>query len=134
MKASMKKSAPGFFLALISAAVAAAALVRFLIWAPRHNAMDPTIVGAIVFGMIFTLILALKNAAIMSVMSCAAYSYALFRHLANQAGSFADAYQGIHMFGDSTQVGNVIQIAVIMGIGLLIMLVSSFLEHRKVKE
>jgi hypothetical protein len=40
-----------------------------------------------------------------------------------------DAFQGINMFGDATQVGNIVSIAIVMGIGVLLTIISGFLRR-----
>ncbi len=131
MNTSLKNKAIGYYLALIAAVICCVGLVRFLGWAPAHKAMDQTIVCALIAGIVFTVILFFKDASLLVILTSAAYAYALIRHLTNQAGSFVDAYQGIVMFGDSSQVGTILQIAALMGAGLVLVLISSFMRREK---
>lgn len=131
MNALLKKKTSGFYVILVSAAAAVISLVRYGTWAPAHNAMDTTIAAALVIGIVLNLILTVKDEDILVVISVVCYSYALFRHLANQVGSFVDSFQGINMFGDATQVGTIISIAVVMAVGAVLSIIAAFMRREK---
>ena len=42
-----------------------------------------------------------------------------------------DAFQGINMFGDATQVNTIVSISVVMGIGVALSVIASFLKRVK---
>ncbi len=71
---------------LLSAAAALISLVRYCMWAPKHNAMDGTVAAALVIGILLNLVLAAKDEDLLVVLSAVCYSYALFRHLTSQVG------------------------------------------------
>lgn len=131
MKTLLKNKTLGFYVILASAVVAIVSLVRFGMWAPAHNAMDVTIVAALVIGIILNLILTVKDEDILVILSVVCYSYALFRHLTNQVGSFVDSFQGIKMFGDATQVATIVSIAIVMAVGVLLNIIAAFIRREK---
>lgn len=131
MNTLLKKKTLGFYVILISAAAAVISLVRYGIWAPAHNAMDTTIAAALVIGIVLNLVLTVKDEDILVVVSVVCYSYALFRHMANQVGSFVDSFQGINMFGDATQVGTIISIATLMAVGVVLSIIAAFMRREK---
>lgn len=131
MNTLLKKKTLGFYVILVSAAAAVISLVRYGIWAPAHNAMDITIAAALVIGIVLNLVLTIKDEDILVVVSVVCYSYALFRHMANQVGSFVDSFQGINMFGDATQVGTIISIATLMAVGVVLSIIAAFMRREK---
>lgn len=133
MKEKIAKKRFGFLCVVAAALFEVIGLVRFAIWAPNHDAMDITIIIAIIAGLIFSVVLTFRDIDIVMVLITVCYSYGVIRLLTNSVGSFVDAYQKIVMFGDATQVGNIITMAVILGIGLLLTIVAGFLK-REIEE
>lgn len=131
MSSIISKKAFGFYLVMIAAAAGVVSLIRFQAWAPAHNAADTTIVAALVAAVVMDLVMIVKDEDILVVLSTACYAYALFRHLTNQVGSFVDAFQGIHMFGDATQVGTIISIAAVMAVSAGLSVLAGFMRREK---
>lgn len=131
MSSIIAKKAAGFYLIVIAAAAAVVSLIRFCTWAPSHNAMDTTIVLALAAAIVMNLIMAVKDEDILVVLSTACYAYALFRHLTNQVGSFVDAFQGINMFGDATQVGTIVSIAIVMAVSAVLTILAGFMRRER---
>lgn len=131
MSSIIAKKAFGFYLIVLAAAAAVVSLIRFCTWAPAHNAMDATIALALVAAIVMNLIMAVKDEDILVVLSTACYAYALFRHLTNQVGSFVDAFQGINMFGDATQVGTIVSIAIVMAVSAVLTILAGFMRREK---
>ena len=131
MNTWLKNKTIGFYVILAAAAAAVISLVRYGIWAPAHNTMDATVAAALVIGIVLNLILTARDEDILVVISVACYSYALFRHLTNQVGSFVDSFQGINMFGDATQVGTIVSIAIVMAVGAVLSIIAAFMRREK---
>ncbi|MCR5101513.1 MAG: hypothetical protein K6B41_09180 [Butyrivibrio sp.] len=131
MKNILEGKAYGICVVALSFIVAVIALIRYLLWAPAHNTTNFLVVAALVIGIIINVIVVFKDEDILLVALTACYSFAVFRHLADQVGSFVDAFQGINMFGDATQVGNIISIAIIMGASVLLAIISGFVKREK---
>lgn len=131
MSSIISKKAFGFYLVMVAAIAGVISLIRFQSWAPAHNAMDATIAAALVAGIVIDVVMIIKDEDILVVLSTACYAYALFRHLTNQVGSFVDAFQGINMFGDATQVGTIISIAVVMAVSAGLSILAGFMRREK---
>lgn len=131
MSSIIAKKASGFYLIVIAAAAAVVSLIRFCTWAPAHNAMDATIVLALAAAIVMNLIMVVKDEDILVVFSTACYAYALFRHLTNQVGSFVDAFQGINMFGDATQAGTIVSIAIVMAVSAVLTILAGFMRRER---
>ncbi len=131
MKEFFSNKSLGIIPVIISLVAAVIALIRFMAWAPAHNAMDGLVVATLIVGVILNVLVIVKDEDILMVAITACYSFAVFKHLANQVGSFVDAFQGINMFGDATQVGNIISIGIVMGIGVLFAIIAGFMKRER---
>ena len=118
MKEKLDTKAMGFYVIALAALVALISVIRFLMWAPNHAAMDAVIVVALVVGIVIDIVIMVKDNDYLTIAATACYSVAVVRLLTNSVGSFVDAFQGINMFGDATQVNTIVSISVVMGIGV----------------
>ena len=129
MKNFISNKSYGLCVVVLAFIVAVISLVRYLAWAPAHNATNSLVVAALIIGIVLNVIVVFKDEDLLLVAVTACYSFAVFRHLADQVGSFVDAFQGINMFGDATQVGNIISIAIVMGLCVVLTIISGFLKR-----
>lgn len=128
------KKTLGFIPVILAMIVELVGLVRFCLWAGAHNAMDMTLIAAIVIGLISGAIMIFEDIDYLVVIATAAFSYGCIKHFTNQVGSFVDAFQGVNLFGDASQVSNIISIGIILAAGILLMIISGFLKREKVVE
>ncbi len=131
MKEKLDTKAIGFYVIALAALVALISVIRFLMWAPNHAAMDAVIVVALVVGIVIDIVIMVKDNDYLTIAATACYSVAVVRLLTNSVGSFVDAFQGINMFGDATQVNTIVSISVVMGIGVALSVIASFLKRVK---
>lgn len=131
MKEKLQNKSVGFYLAALAGIAAIVSAIRFFMWAPKHNSMDAVIIAALAAGIILDIILFVKDSDYIMVLSTICYSAAVVKLLTDSVGSFVDAFQGINMFGDASQVNTVISIAVIMGISTLLSIIASFMKRVK---
>lgn len=131
MNAKLKEKAVGFYFLIVTAVIGIVSLIRFIIWAPAHNAMDIMVVAAIVIGLILNVILFVKDHDFLIVLMTASYSVATVKILTDSVGSFVDAFQGINMFGDAAQVGTIVSISAVLAVGVLLSIIASFLKRVK---
>ncbi len=131
MKDFLAKRTYGMCVVALAFIAAVVSLIKYLTWASAHNATNALVVLALVVGIILNALVVIKDEDLILVAVTACYSFAVFRHLADQVGSFVDAFQGINMFGDATQVGNIVSIAIVMGVGALLVIVSGFLKRER---
>lgn len=127
----LKTKAAGFYLFALSAVIGIVSLARFLMWAPKHNTMDGIIVVALAAGIVLNVGILVKDNDYLSILITACYSVATVRVLTDSVGSFVDAFQGINMFGDASQVSTVISISAVMGVGILLSVVAAFMRREK---
>lgn len=131
MKTFLSHKSTGFYIVLAAAAAAVVSVIRFAAWAPAHQAMDTAILGALAAGIICDVILIARDCDYLMIISTACYSFGLFRLLTNSVGSFVDAYQGINMFGDATQVNTILSISMVMAVSAVLSIVGSFFKRVK---
>lgn len=131
MKEKWSTKAVGFYFVVLAAVAALISLIRFLIWAPGHSAMDAVIAAALIAGILLDILLMVKDNDYLTIAATAMYSIAAVRLLTNSVGSFVDAFQGINMFGDATQVNTIISISTMMAAGVVLSILASFLKRVK---
>lgn len=131
MKAKLQEKSIGYYFAALAGIVAVVSIIRFMMWAPDHSSMDMVIVVALVAGIALDIVITWKDSDYIMILSTICYSVAVVKLLTNSVGSFVDAFQGINMFGDASQVNTIISIATIMGISVLFSIVAGFLKRVK---
>ncbi len=131
MKDFLTGKAYGFWVVVLALVAAVISLIRYLMWAPAHNSMNVLVVVVLILGIALNIVSIVKDEDLVLVAVTGCYAFGLFRHLADQVGSFVDAFQGINMFGDASQVGTIISIGVCMVVGTLLAIVSGFLKREK---
>ena len=131
MKEFIKKKSAGFYFLTIAVILEIISLARFLMWTDEHSGMDIVIILGFAVGIILGIVLMFYENPILIVLVTAAFTIAGIRLLTDSVGSFVDAFQGINMFGDATQVGNIISITVLIMIGIVASLIASFLKRVK---
>lgn len=126
-----KGIAAGFYFVALAGIIGIFSIVRFLMWAPAHNSMDYVILVALVAGVAADVVLLIKDWDLLTVFATACYSIGAVKMLTDSVGSFVDAFQGINMFGDATQVGTIIQIAAVMLVSVLLSIIAAFMKRWK---
>ena len=118
----LKNKAAGFYLLLVALVFAVISTIYYVSWAQANFAMNSVVVIAMAAGLAVNLLV---------VILTALYGVGMIQLLVDNAGSFADAYQGIVMFGDPTQVGTVLTIAALAAVAALAVIVAGFMNRRK---
>ena len=131
MKEKLSTKAAGYYCVILAAVLGVISLIRFIMWAPAHNAMDILTVAAPIIGIILDIVLLIKDNDYLVIVTTVCYSIAAVRVLTESVGSFVDALQGINMFGDASQVGTITSIAVVMAVSILLSIQSGFLKRVK---
>lgn len=126
-----EKKAVGFYFVVLAGILAIVSCVRFLLWAPAHSSMDVMIVAALVVGIVLDVVLIFKDNAYLVILTTVCYTVAGVKVLTNSVGSFVDAFQGINMFGDATQVGTIGSIAALILVSAVLSIISGFLNRTK---
>ena len=127
----LKNKAAGFYLLLVALVFAVISTIYYVSWAQANFAMNSVVVIAMAAGLAVNLLLLFVDSDYLVVILTALYGVGMIQLLVDNAGSFADAYQGIVMFGDPTQVGTVLSIAALAAVAALAVIVAGFRNRRK---
>ena len=127
----LKNKAAGFYLLLVALVFAVISTIYYVSWAQANFAMNSVVVIAMAAGLAVNLLLLFVDSDYLVVIPTALYGVGMIQLLVDNAGSFADAYQGIVMFGDPTQVGTVLTIAALAAVAALAVIVAGFMNRRK---
>ena len=127
----LKNKAAGFYLLLVALVFAVISTIYYVSWAQANFAMNSVVVIAMAAGLAVNLLLLFVDSDYLVVILTALYGVGMIQLLVDNAGSFADAYQGIVMFGDPTQVGTVLTIAGLAAVAALAVIVAGFMNRRK---
>ena len=127
----LKNKAAGFYLLLVALVFAVISTIYYVSWAQANFAMNSVVVIAMAAGLAVNLLLLFVDSDYLVVILTALYGVGMIQLLVDNAGSFADAYQGIVMFGDPTQVGTVLTIAALAAVAALATIKAGFTKRRK---
>ncbi len=131
MKLLIKDKALGFYLLLAAGILAVVSFIYYLTWSQAHYVMNNVVLVGLGAGVAINLLLLFLDNDFLIVAATAAYSVALCQLLVDSVGSFADAFQGIVMFGDPTQVSTIASISVLMAAGIVATIASGFLKRKR---
>ncbi|HJC44396.1 MAG TPA: hypothetical protein H9756_12115 [Candidatus Mediterraneibacter gallistercoris] len=131
MKEKLGTKAVGFYFIVLAALLGIISVIRFVMWGSAHDALDTVTIIALIVAIVFDIILMVKDNDYLVIAATACYSIATVKLLTDSVGSFVDAFQGINMFGDASQVGTIISISAVMGVSILLSIISGFLKRVK---
>ena len=131
MKAFLKGKAAGFYLLLIAMILGIVATIGYVVWGKANYAMNNVVVIAMAAGVAVNLLILFVDSDYLLVGLTALYSVGMLQLIVDNAGSFADAYQGIVMFGDPTQVGAVLTMAGMIAAGVMAVIAAGFIGRKK---
>lgn len=134
MKWNGKTKGVGFYFLILAAVLALVSFARYMQWAPLHYAMSPVILIGLIAGFAVNILLLFWDNEYVVIITTVLYAVGLFQLLVNSVGSFVDAYQGIVMFGDPTQVGTIVSISVGIAGSCIAMIIAGFLTRVKQAE
>lgn len=125
------KKAAGFYLVLISVVAGIVATIYYVNWSTGISVLNPLILTAAIFGVILSVLLLKWDNDYIVIAATVGYAVALFQLLSDSVGSFVDAFQGIVMFGDATQVGSILTIVYILAASSVCMIIAGFMRRVK---
>ena len=126
-----KEKAIGFYTLLLAGLLAVVSFIRYIGWAPAHDAMNSLILLGLIAGFAVNVLLIFFDSDYLIIVMTALYSIALFQLLVDSVGSFVDAYQGIVMFGDPSQVGTILSISALITASIAASVFTGFLRRKK---
>lgn len=121
----------GAYVLIVALLLEAVTLVNYLAWTVGVRSVDPIIAGGFALGLAAGICALLLSSDLLTVLNTALCSCGVLQLIVSNAGSFADAYQGIVMFGDSSQVGRILTICASAFLCVLLLIVSGFLGFGK---
>ncbi|MHC1721768.1 MAG: hypothetical protein AB9836_01040 [Aminipila sp.] len=128
----MKKyRAAGIWPLLLAAVFAVVSFIRYFIWAQANYAMNNLVLIGLAAGFAVNVMLFVIDSDYLIILLTVLYSIALLQLVVDSVGSFVDAYQGIVMFGDPTQVGAILILCALIGAGVLCVIISGFMQRRR---
>lgn len=131
MKTFLKNKTAGFYLLLIAIVLGVIATISYVVWGNANYALNNVVVIAMGAGLVVNLLMLFVDSDYLLVALTALYSVGMLQLIVDNAGSFADAYQGIVMFGDPTQVGAVLTMAGMIAAGVLAVIVAGFIGRKR---
>lgn len=131
MKTMFAKKTAGFYLLLLAGLLAIASTAYYLLWSTANYNLNPVVPIAWGAGLLVNLLLLFWDSDYLLILLTALYSIGLFQLLVDSAGSFADAYQGIVMFGDPTQIGTILTISALIAVGIIACIAAGFMGRKK---
>jgi hypothetical protein len=127
----LKGKSAGFYFTAIAVILGLAAAVQYLIWAPEQDMMDMLILLPLIAGSLLGTLFVFIEIEHIIVGAAACFSIALFKLISISVGAFVDAFQGIVMFGDSSQIGTIITICVFIAVSCLSSIAASFMRVKR---
>ena len=130
MKTMLAKKTAGFYL-LLAGILAIISSAYYFIWSKANYTYNPVVSISWGVGLLVNILLLFWDSDYLVILLTALYSTGVFQLLVDSAGSFADAYQGIVMFGDPTQVGTILTISAIIAVGIIACIAAGFIGRKK---
>ena len=130
MKTLINRKA-GVYVLIVAILLQLVSLINYLAWAGSLNNFDPIITAGFAVGLAAGIGACLLGSDILLVLSTAACSCGVLQLAVLNAGSFADWYQGIVMFGDPSQVPRILTICATGFIAVILLIVTGFMGFGK---
>lgn len=131
MNSFLKNRRAGACVLIVALALEAVSAVNYLAWASGLGKIDPLIAGGLGLGLLAGIVALLLGSDLLIVANAALCGCGVMQLLVSNAGSFADAYQGIVMFGDPSQVGRIVSICASALPAVLLLIVFGFMDFGK---
>ena len=119
MKSLLTNRKAGVYVLIVSILLQLVSAVNYLVWAPGAGGID-TLVA-----------LGLFSSDLLLVADTALCSCGMLQLAVSSAGSFADWYQGIVMFGDPSQVPRILTICILALTAVVLLIITGFMGFGK---
>ncbi len=121
----------GVYVLIVSILLQLVSLVNYLAWAGGRGGIDTFITVTLAAGLLTGVCAFFLNSGLLLVADTALCSCGILKLAVDSAGSFADAYQGIVMFGDPSQVGRILTICITGLMAVILLIVTGFMGFGK---
>ena len=113
MKSLLTNRKAGVYVLIVSILLQLVSAVNYLVWAPGAGGIDTLVALGLGIGCLVGIAAFLFSSDLLLVADTALCSCGILQLAVSSAGSFADWYQGIVMFGDPSQVPRILTICIL---------------------
>ena len=113
MKSLLTNRKAGVYVLIVSILLQLVSAVNYLAWAPGAGGIDTLVALGLGLGCLAGIAAFLFSSDLLLVADTALCSCGMLQLAVSSAGSFADWYQGIVMFGDPSQVPRILTICIL---------------------
>lgn len=131
MKAYFSNKAAGYYFVLIACILGLISCVRFQLWGMAAGTADTITLALLILGVVLSVVLLVRDMDWLVIAASTCYMAAAAKIVTDNVGSFVDYIQGINLFGDASQVSNIISISAVIAVGALLSIIASFLRRVK---
>ena len=131
MKSLLTNRKAGVYVLIVSILLQLVSAVNYLVWAPGAGGIDTLVALGLGMGCLVGIAAFLFSSDLLLVADTALCSCGLTKLAVSSAGSFADWYQGIVMFGDPSQVPRILTICILALTAVVLLIITGFMGFGK---
>ena len=131
MKSLLTNRKAGVYVLIVSILLQLVSAVNYLVWAPGAGGIDTLVALGFGIGCLVGIAAFLFSSDLLLVAGTALYSCGMLQLAVSSAGSFADWYQGIVMFGDPSQVPRILTICILALTAVVLLIITGFMGFGK---
>ena len=121
----------GVYVLIVSILLQLVSAVNYLVWAPGAGGIDTLVALGLGIGCLVGIAAFLFSSDLLLVADTALCSCGMLQLAVSSAGSFADWYQGIVMFGDPSQVPRILTICILALTAVVLLIITGFMGFGK---
>lgn len=127
MKSLFTNRKAGVYVLIVSILLQLVSAVNYLSWAPGAGGIDTLVALGLGLGCLVGIAAFFFSSDLLLVADTALCSCGLLKLAVSSAGSFADWYQGIVMFGDPSQVPRILTICILALTAVVLLIITGFM-------
>ena len=127
MKSLLTNRKAGVYVLIVSILLQLVSAVNYLVWAPGAGGIDTLVALGLGIGCLVGIAALLFSSDLLLVADTALCSCGMLQLAFSSAGSFADWYQGIVMFGDPSQVPRILTICILALTAVVLLIITGFM-------
>ena len=129
MKSLLTNRKAGVYVLIVSILLQLVSAVNYLVWAPGAGGIDTLVALGLGIGCLVGIAAFLFSSDLLLVADTALCSCGMLQLAVSSAGSFADWYQGIVMFGDPSQVPRILTICILALTAVVLLIITGFMKR-----
>lgn len=131
MKSLLTNRKAGVYVLIVSILLQLVSAVNYLVWASGAGGIDTLVALGLGIGCLVGIAAFLFSSDLLLVADTALCSCGMLQLAVFSAGSFADWYQGIVMFGDPSQVPRILTICILALTAVVLLIITGFMGFGK---